>query len=272
MKILRGGLLVLLSIFLFLIIILSSIFYTFSASLSYDSLEKEVVPIVMNLSGGIDGLIGVDIFDNMDQASDKLKEFCDENPGLPEYSFVFEGKTFILSCDIVEDYEENKNKAMEESIKKILTDIYYSEYDCGFWDCFKETKSPFFLFSEKAKNYWSQKFTQSLIVLFVIVCLIFLFLENKRNVFFVGGSVIVISSLALFKIEGLVGSFVGKDYLFFLNIFFNGMPKISSILLFVGIFFVVFGFIFKLFFGEFLKRKFSKKQISKLVKKEVNKK
>jgi len=194
MGFIRGSLLVLVCILLFISLLLSGIFLTLSLSLRYENVQKELVSVVKELTDDNFGLIEEEfnLTERMDEAQKFMEKHCQN-----ESSYVFSegGYTFVLPCDILEEIPETPGTLVEKGIETIVEEIYYKEYDCGFWDCFDESELPLFLVSEKAKNYWEEKFYFTVIAFAVLVVLIFFLVERKQNTLIVVGPVMVLSSI-----------------------------------------------------------------------------
>src|SRR3989344_3299524 len=73
---------------------------------------------------------------------------------------------------------ENSTLFNETAVKECLQDSYYKEYDCDFWDCFAKEQTPFFLVSQKARDYWKERFYYSLLASLVLLALIFFLAQN----------------------------------------------------------------------------------------------
>ncbi|MBM3228736.1 hypothetical protein FJZ20_02545 [Candidatus Pacearchaeota archaeon] len=274
----RGGLLVVVCVLFFLILLLGSLFLIFSHSLEYENVQEQLFPVVKNLSENKSDFIeeDFDLMAEMERARNFMLEHC-QNEALGDLlsnaSYVFSagGYTFTLSCNMLENFEENFEALIDEGINNIIYTIYYDDYDCKFWDCLKKTKYPFFLISEKAKNYWQEKFYQSLIAFLVLVVLIFLLVEQKPNLFIVIGSIMVASSFILLKFENFLVSSIKYPYVLFVGLFFSGAPSVFWKILALGLIILIIGIALRLLGVNFTKKKFSKKEVEGIVKKELNK-
>ena len=186
-----------------------------------------------------------------------------------ESSYIFaEGDyTFVIPCDILNETEESTSAMVSQGIENIIEQIYYDNYNCKFWNCFKVTKLPFFLISEKAKNYWQEKFYFTLIIFGILAVLILFLTKHKQNTPIIVGSLLVISSLPLLKLEKIIGSIAGDSYLLFIGIFFNKIGSVFWIVFIVGLIFILAGIALKLLSLDFIKEIFSRKSIQKPSKK-----
>jgi len=270
MGFIRGGLLFFVSVLLFFILLLGNTFFVLSYSLKYENVQKELGPILKNFSEDALGIIEDDfnLTEKMDEARKFMEEHCQN-----ETSYIFSGGgyTFVLPCDLLDEVKENSSLLVDKGIEDIIEQIYYDNYECKFWDCFKVTGMPLFFISEKAKNYWQDKFYLTLIISAVLVVLIFFLIENKQNTPLVAGSLLVLSSLPLLKLEKVVGSIAGDSYLAFIGVFFSRAGSVFWIVLIAGLILVLAGVALKFLYRGSAKKKFSKEDVQKIVKKEVKK-
>ena len=147
------------------------------------------------------------------------------------FVFAQEDYTFELPCEVVSNGSE---AVIDYGLNSLVEEAYYKEYDCNFLSCLKETGSPFFLVSQKAKDYWNGKFYLSLFLSFGLIALMFFLIENKTNLFIIVGSLLVVSSLPFAKLDwilsfmdqylmGVFTVFFSQAYFVFLNIFVLGI-------------------------------------------------
>ena len=80
-------------------------------------------------------------------------------------------------------------------------------YNCDFWDCLVKDEAPFFLVSKKAHDYWLEKFYFALVASLILLAITFFLVENKLNWPIYAGSILILSTIPLLKIESLLGSF-----------------------------------------------------------------
>ena len=279
----RGGLLFTVSVLLFFSLLFLNLFLTLSTSLEYENVQKEVSPIVQELADGNSGLFegfGAGDF-NLNQVTDGAREvmqkYCQNNT---EYIFVFESNTISIPCSSL---EEGKGAIVNEAVRDIVEDAYYKEYDCSFWSCLVKEKIPLFLVSQKAKDYWKEKFYFSLIASLILISLIFFLVEKKLNWLILVGSILVLSSLPLLKIKGIISFLIPEKFealSLFLNIFFSKSYMVFWISFISGLVILGIGLGLKFSNAEFVKKiidKSGKKEEEKksgvvAVKKEVTKK
>lgn len=271
MGFIRGGLLIIIFVFLFIILFLGNVFFVLSLSLNYENVQEELGPVLKDLTKDKLNIIeeNFNLTEEMEEAREFMEEHCQNESS---YVFVEGGYTFVIPCDILEELDENSQAIVDEGIENIIEQIYYDDYDCKFWNCFEETGLPLFLVSEKAKNYWQDKFYFTLIAFAVMVILIFFLVEHKQNTPIVVGSILVLSSLPLLKLEKVIGSIIGDSYLAFVGVFFNKIDTIFWIVFISGLIIIGAGIALRFLHSDFIKKKFSKKDVQKLIKKSDEKK
>lgn len=260
MGVIRGILLVLVSVTLFLSLFATALFWTLSSSLLYENVEKESVVVLKDLleSAGMTGSISAVI--------PTMQLYCGNNTD-SDYVFNEAGYTMSVPCSSVSLGED---AVMDEMIKSLVQVIYYTRYDnCNFWDCGGESGAPLFLVSEKAHNYWNNKFYLLVGVSLILSALVFLLVKKKTNAPILAGSLLIISSIPFFKLDLLFGLFSDKMISKLLNVFFSQSFNISLNLLVWGIILILIGVVFKIFkigfsISDFLS-KFQKKEVKEKV-------
>ncbi|GAH58542.1 unnamed protein product, partial [marine sediment metagenome] len=191
--------------------------------------------------------------EEMEEAKEFMEEHCQN-----ESSYVFSegGYTFVIPCDILDEVEESPSALVEQGIENIIEQVYYDNYDCKFWNCFEETGLPLFLVSEKAKNYWQDKFYLTLIAFVVLVVLIFFLMENKQNTPIIVGSLLALSSLPLLWLEKIIGSSIaGDSYLALVGVFFSKIGSVFWIVFISGLIILGAGIALRFLPGIFTKKK-----------------
>lgn len=237
MGFIRGSLLVIVCLILFVVLLLGNIFFVLSSSLKYENVQEELSSVLEDFTGDQLNIIEGDfnLTEKMEEARKFMIEHCQN-----ESSYVFSegGYTFVIPCDILDEVEEDPSVIVEKGVENIIEQIYYDDYDCDFWNCFEVTGLPLFLVSEKAKNYWQEKFYLTLIAFVVLVVLIFFLTKNKENTPIIAGSLLVLSSLPLLGIRKLVESLLnnfGDIGASFLNIFIGKAGSVFWIVLIAGV-------------------------------------
>src|SRR3989339_535736 len=164
MGFIRSILLIGVSILLFLSLFIGNIFLTLSWSLEYETVKPQMITLVEDLANNELGL-----FESVNKDFYLMTTYCQNNS---EYVFAQEGYTFVIPC---ENILLGPEEVIKYGIANLVTQMYYEEYDCNFWECVKLADKPFVLVSEKAKDYWKSKFylilmiTIGLIILSVLI-------------------------------------------------------------------------------------------------------
>lgn len=262
MSFIRGGLLVTVSVVLFLLFFLGNIFLTLSFSLGYDNVHLEFVSVTQDIVDEID-LPGV-----VEEKLASMESHCQNNS---EFVFSEGGNTFVIPCDVI---SQGSDAIIASGVESIVKDAYYEDYDCGFWDCFEKTGSPSFLVSEKARTYWNTKFYISLLIAVVLVVLMFFLIEKKTSLPFVVGSLLVVSSLPFMKLDSLIGILINptlamagfsdmpSNLFSIFSVFFSKAHSVFLIMFIIGAAILLGGVILKLFkIGFKISALFSKKSV-----------
>jgi len=334
MGLIKGGLLIISSIALVILLFVSNIFLTLDLSLEHDIIAPEISSVLMQFNDVNSGIKNISDFDYFN-----LLNYCLEHP-----DFLYKGTSNIvipcatirsgisdtldflssassqpiieLSSSVDKEYNymldycqahENvyyKNnitnfganvscsniiegrESVENSIFSNLVDeVYYGTYECDFWNCFDKTGSPFFLVSQKAKDYWAAKFYYNLIFVLIAIALVFLFIENKFNLPILVGAASIISAFLIVKIDWVIAIIIkpilkGADMfnlfdaetlISILMVFFSKAGFVFWLGIIIGILLIVFGigFRFWMIFTGNNKKMFSKEEVKNIIKKEV---
>ena len=146
---------------------------------------------------------------------------------------------------------------INETIHKEVQNSYYKEYDCDFWDCLAKEETPLFLISQKAKDYWNEKFYYSLLISLALVGLIFLLVQNKLNWPILVGSILILSALPLLKIKQFISLLIPEKlatFLLLLSIFFSKANTVFWISFILGLVLIGLGLGLKFSNTSFLKK------------------
>ena len=247
MGVIRGILLVLVAVILFLSLFLVNLLWTLSLSLNYDNIQRESVLIAKYF------LNETNISTEIQAVYPLIQLYCQNNS---DYVFVVENFTLDIPCGVA---LRGGDAIIEEGIKDVIHQIYYTKYDCEFLDCMKNSAVPLFLVSEKANQFWYGKFYLFLIISLILFGLVFLLVEKKSNMPILVGSLLIVSSLPFIKLDVLLGLFSDKTLFRVLNIFFSQSYFIAIKALIAGIILIVMGVIFKIFkVGFFISNLISK--------------
>jgi len=230
MGIIRGGLLVIVSVFLFIGIFAGILLFTMSWSLNYSNVKDNLGKVVNETLREELGIIEKISDDYM-----AMKTYC---YSYSNYVVTYGAEIITIPC---EDINQSQEVVVNNAIGRFVEQIYFQNYDCEFWTCFREGEIPFFLVSAKAQTYWYDKFNYVLMFVGLLSILGFLLSEKKSNFFLLISALIIIASLPFMKIglfiglfgdkaEGLLSVFFSKGY----DVFIRGVI-LGVVLLLVGI-------------------------------------
>ncbi len=248
----RGFFLVIVTVLLLLSLLCVNLFLTLTLSLDYDSIQKESTVIIKNV------LRENNLTNQIQELLPVIQSYCQNNS---DYVFSQGGYTFDIPCSVA---LQGEDKIVDEGVKYLVHEVYYTGYNCNFLDCIQKSEVPLFLISEKAYDYWKSKLYLSLIISFILATLILFLVEKKTNMLLIVGSLMVVSSLPFFKLESLFSLFSNKILLQFLQSLFSKAYFISLRVLIAGIILLILGIAFKLFKVGFFVSDF----ISKINKKQ----
>jgi hypothetical protein len=231
----RGILLVLVAVVLFLSLFVLNLLWALSLSVNYDNIQREPVLIFRDFLNETNISLEIQI------TSPKIQSYCENNS---DYVFVVGGYTLDIPCSVA---LQGGEAILEEGIKDVIHQVYYTHYECDFLDCMQNSTVPLFLVSEKANQFWYGKFYLFLIISLVLSGVIFLLAEKKSNVPIIVGSLLIVSSLPFMKLDSLLGLFSEMAFFRVLNLFFSQSFFVAIRILILGIIFVVIGIILKIF-------------------------
>ena len=250
MGILRGGLLVVACVLLFVVFLAGNVLWTLDKSLDYDTIKpklvssvKEVIEDQINVSEVVGDEFAV------------MEEYCLSNP---EYVFSHDesGRVFEIECGVV---AQGQDAVVDYAIEGFVEEIYTGQVE--------ETRFDFASLKEKTSSY----FYVALVAALILFVAIFFLVEIKSNAFIVAGSLLIVSALPFAKIESFF-SFVPFEFIEYLGVFFSEAYSVFLTGLIVGLLVLGFGMVMK-FFGVGFKlfdfmNKFNDKKKSKVVVKE----
>jgi len=219
---------------------------TVANSLEYENVQGELKEVIRQV---LDEQEHIDHFINKDFS--EIERHCLNNT---EFVFNYEDseKEFVIPCDIV---SEGSEAVIEYQINSFAEEIYYKEYDCEFWDCLDSSEDGMFVVvSEKAHDYWKNKFYLALLISLILFVLIFLLVEQKSNSFILSGALLITSSLPFIKLENVLSVFSGS-FLQFLTVF---VSQSYFVFLKIFIFVLAVGIVWKFFkIGFWIQEKIS---------------
>lgn len=172
------------------------------------------------------------------------------------FAFIFMNLFLVLYLSL--DYENVELKissVLPAGVNQsIISEIYYKEYNCSFFDCLEKGYDPFFVVSKHSQDYW--EFWAFLSIFVVIFLTVGLFYAMNNNIHFLItlGSTLVGASLAFSTVNiflilsNILGISVFTD---FILIMFSEVTNVFFVLFGFGLALIVCGFALKFFdFGE----------------------
>jgi hypothetical protein len=235
MGVIRGVLLVFVCCLFFISVFAAGLTFTLATSLKYDNVKAQLTATLEEILEST-----IKLHEKFDDVYPLMELYCQSNA---EYIFEHEGYTFKIPCDVlVEGYDA----VISHAIGNVLEDVYYTEYDCSFLNCFNEGQLPLFLVSEKARGFWSSKFYFLLIASAVLAGLMFLLAEKKTNMPIIAGSLLIVASLPFMKLSDIMLNF-GGEFAGLLRIFFTTSFKVFIRMIILGIIVLALGIILKIF-------------------------
>ncbi len=269
MGFIRGGLLVIVCVILFISLFVGGILLTLSSSLKYENVKPELVSFLGDVVNE-----QLNIEEQISEFLPMIELYCQTNL---QYAFSYGENTFMIPCDVM---LQGSDVVIDSVVNSFVDEYYYKEYACNFWDCLGEEEIPLFLISGKARDYWQSKFYFVLLLSVVLAILVFLLAKKKINSFFLVGALTIISALPLLwlnKISSLFPSSsdeVGKYIPNIVLIFFNQSRSVFMKVLIIGVVLVIIGIVLKLFhvgfaisnfFEKIKSQKFGKSKSNKIV-------
>ncbi len=266
----RGVLLVFVCVILFLSLFVGNILLTLSLSLRYENVKPGLVSFLGDVVNE-----QLNIEEQLNQLLPTIELYCQANQ---QYNFAYGEYILTIPCNVA---TQGSNALVEYGVNSFVDEYYYAEDDCGFWDCFEEGEVPLFLISEKAQNYWQNKFYFALLLSIALAILVFFLVEKKASFFLLTGGLMIVSSLPLIKLDKIASLFPdsGGDMAQYISkiilIFFSQSPSVFIKILIIGGVFVIAGIVLKLFnigfaISNFFSR-FQKKGVKKTFQKGISK-
>lgn len=232
----RGFFVVIISVLLFLSLLSVTLLGIVSSSLNYETLQRNSAGIIKDSLEN-----GFNLENEISKITPTIQLYCTTN-NVSDYVFFASGYTFDIPCDAA---MQGEDEITEEAIKDLVHNVYYTKYECTFFECIKE--SPFFLVSEKSYEYFNNKFFLLLSASLILAIGLFFLVERKTNTFIIAGSSMIISAVLFFKMDYFLSLFPNQIILQLLRIFFSESFSVSVNVLIVGIILLVIGLIFKIF-------------------------
>lgn len=274
MGFIRGALLVVACVALFILLFVGNILLTVSSSLKYENVKPELVSFLGDV---LEEQFSIE--EKLNQLLPAIELYCQVNQ---QYLFNYGGYTFTIPCNVA---MEGSDALIESGVNALVDQYYYADYECDFWNCFGEEDVPLFLVSEKAQDYWQSKFYLVFFFSIALALLVFFLVQKKINFFFLVGALTIVSSLPLIKLEKIAPLFANApgemaDYVpKIILMFFNQAQSVFIKVLIIGVMLVIIGIVLKLFhigfiisnfFEKIKPQKFGKSKTKKVVNKEKN--
>jgi len=235
MGMIRSGLLVTASVFLFVGFLLMNSLLVVSNSLEYENVQNEIAPVVTEV------IEGVDFSEVIDENNKVIEDYCKNHS---EFVFEADEQEISVSCDSI---EQGRDAIVNEAISEFVEYIYYDDYECGFIDCFGKSKRPYFLISEHAKNYFENKFYLVLLICLGISFAVFFLVENKSNAPILVGGFLIVSALPFIKLDKVVSFFSENSFFQLFTFLFAQSYFVAVKTIIFGVLLIAFGIMIKFF-------------------------
>ena len=252
MGVIKRGLIFFVGILLLVSLLFGNLFLTFAISTNYENIKSEATPAIRAAILG-DGKLGKQIEYSINNSTLQCK-----NNSVVNFSDLDLDIKTEIPCEVL---KQGKEQVVNYTTDKIIEDIYYRDYECSFTDCFKK-EGAIFLVSEHAKNYWMGKFYLFLTISILIILGAFFLFEEKSNYLLFTGSMCIVSSLPLIKLDWIMNIFIGtiassmnlasslkltnnSSLVGLFSIFFSESVRVFWIFFILGLGIIVVGLIFK---------------------------
>ena len=274
MGMIKSGLIVFISLILFISIFLGNIFLITSLSLDHDTINPELTKIVTKITNeqlNLNRLVNTQYPTLLNICKNQTEIY------LANYSIP---SSFSVPCDTV---KTNPEEIINYTIHQIIEESYYKDYDCKFSECIKI--SPLYLASNTYRNNLKSKFNKTLILSLALITAIFLLVEKKKNSLIITGGAIILASLLLIKINLPIQTFIKtisflakinltNDYISeLIPLLFSKTQTVFNINIMLGTMLVVLGiglgFLKLLTKGK--EKKFTKREVEEIVDKKLSK-
>jgi hypothetical protein len=233
MGFIRGGLILILSIVALGFLLLLGLSFVISSSLSYDNVNKVLTPIVV-------GMINQKVNLNQTISSNYIfiQKQCENNTEFVYSDPANSDLVLVVPCEVV---KKGPDEFVRHGLEYVINQTYYKEYNCKFFNCFKETSFnglPVFLVSKHTKDYFNNRLYVSFIVLAILFVAILFISEKKGGCLKIFGVLFLIASLP-FVLVSKFGDWFNLGE--FVSLFISNSYFIFGIFLFLGIVFIGLG-------------------------------
>lgn len=137
------------------------------------------------------------------------------------------------------------------NVTEIVGDVYYGEYDCGFFDCLEKGYSPLFLVSKHSRDYFRTLLLLSVLATIVLILGMFFVIETRQRFFVSVGTAFILASFPYADINLLVllsKFIISNVFSSIVLIFLSESITIFWISFSIGVLLVILGFGLR-FFG-----------------------
>lgn len=234
MGLVRGTLIWILSALLLTSLTFGNLALTLSLSIGQDNFQEKFIE---NIASVVAEETQGD--EQLEYGLENAKQFCLNNT---EFAVDVNGTEVSIPCERV---EEGSQAVIEESINDLIIEQDSENVECDNpINCFIKYKD--FLFSEQAKNYWSNMFYLSLLITAIIIGAMFFVVEERLSLPISVGIMTIISSLPFFVINFILPAFK-ISFLKPVSILFSQSYFVFLVMLSTGILLVILGFGIKFF-------------------------
>ena len=225
----RGILLVVVSVLLFVVLLGGNVLWTLDKSLDYETIKPELVFVIKEAIEN-----EINLSEVVEEEFGEMEEYCLDNP---VYVFSDEefGQVFEIECDVVaQGSDAVVDSAIESFVEKIYSgQIESKDVSSVLEEVNTESKQPMFDFV-KLKNSVHSYFYIAWVVALVLFVLVFFLVEVKSNAFILSGSLLAISSLPLIKIEQFL-SWIPFEFGEYFIVFFSEANTVFLISFITGL-------------------------------------
>jgi hypothetical protein len=235
MGVIRGTGLIVLGILLVVSLLVGNFFWTLSWSLNADVIQGEAKDVIKEFAMSNYNLGFV-----VTQNYQAMIFTCENNSEV----FLSEsqiGYDLPIPCEIV---DLGTAGIIDYGVDALVDDVYYKQYDCKFWSCFKSTSQPFFLISEYAKNYYKGKFYWMALISILLTLGILALSSRKSGGLLLSGIIFIVAALPFLKLDLFFSSIFG-EFSQFSTIVFSKSVAVFIMGLVIGIVLIGFGIWFK---------------------------
>ena len=258
MGFIRGALVTITTILLFVSLFSTAAFLTVSMSLDYDVIKPEIKNIISEI-----GLEQTGFSEQVDEIVTTMQLYC-QTSGNTVFSYNVEEYSVEIPCTTI---DQGSEAIIDYAIDDLVEENYYKEYDCEFRDCIEE-EGPIVFLSKHSQDYFFSWFYIALAVSVLLGVLLFFFMESKGGYPFLLGALLVVVSLPFLGVGKLISAVVGWEYAQIFSAFFTQSYTTFLIFIILGVISIGIGIILKfLAVGRFFGGLFKKEE--KLTKKDI---